>query len=139
MEQKTIPADKLKSYIWQDIRKEVYSDRVELYLPFCFGSGNDTPLCLTWRQDGTLSDGGRTLAELKNRLGDITTYMDTIQEILARCYWVELVGGQNLVMSHFQTCIRGEEYFYDYVGGLTWMLQVISLISIVDTITVEER
>lgn len=138
MEKKTIPAEKLKDYIWQDIRKEVYSDRVELYLPFCFGNDNDTSLCLTWRQDGTLSDGGRTLNELQKRIGDITPYMDAIGEILTRCGTIKLVGGQNLAMSDFQTCVRGEEYFTDYTRSLTRMLQVISLISIVDTVTVEE-
>ncbi len=139
MKQKTIPADKLKEYIWQDIRKEVYHDRVELYLPFCFESDNDSPLCLTWRQDGTLSDGGRTLNELQKRIGDITPHMDDIEEILTRCGTIKLVSGQNLVMSDFQTCVRGEEYFTDYTRSLTRMLRAISLVNIVDTVTVEER
>lgn len=75
---------------------------------------------------------------MQKRIGDITPYMDAIGEILTRCGTIKLVGGQNLAMSDFQTCVRGEEYFTDYTRSLTRMLQVISLISIVDTVTVEE-
>ena len=45
----------LTGYIRQEIRKEVYDDRIELYLPFYFGAGDFAPLCLTWdNENGAL-------------------------------------------------------------------------------------
>lgn len=131
-------AEKLYEYIWQDIRKKVYPDRIELYLPFFFGGNHDEPLCLTWDKNGVLSDGGRTLSELKKRLGDLTPYHDTIRRILGASGNVTLVGGQNLVVKIYVTCIFGEEQYLDYLGGLRYMLKAISLISVVDTIQVSE-
>ena len=126
MEQKTIPAEKLRAYIWEGIRKEVYPDRVELYLPFVFEGGSGEPLCLTWKADGTLTDGGRTLTELKKRLGDITAYMDDVRKILAKCGHFRLAGGQKLVLEDHQSPLR----------ALNQMLRAISLVSIVDSVTV---
>ena len=129
-------AEKLQEYIWQNIRKEVYPDRVELYLPFFFGK---EPLCLTWNQDGVLSDGGRTMKELRNRLGDLTPYMDAIHFILDQDAPVALVGGQNLVVKHSPTySYMGEEYI-NYKASLSWLLKSISRVSVVDTLTLEER
>lgn len=129
MEKRTIAASQLRSYIWEGMEKKVYPDRVELYLPFYFGA-NAAPLCLTWFEDGRLSDGGRTMRELKKRLGDIAPYMDSIQKILshrgiADCH---LVGGQILQLTYLQDPLR----------ALNMMLQVISLISAVDRITVAD-
>lgn len=131
-------AKKLHELIWNEIRKEVYPDRVELYLPFFFGSNPDEPLCLTWDRSGVLSDGGRTLLELKKRLGDITPYQDTICHILNANGDVTLVGGQNLLVKTYVTCISGEEQYFDYLGGLNHLLKVISQISVADTIHVSE-
>lgn len=124
--------------IWQDIRKEVYADRILLYLPFFFGSGQEEPLCLTWDRNGVLSDGGRTLRELKKRIPNIDPYQESIRNILRSHGLVTLIGGQNLTVQHYQTCLCGEETFLNYLGGLEQLLRVISQISIVDTITVEE-
>lgn len=128
MEKKTIAPDKLYGYIREGIRKEVFHDRVELHVPFYFGGENDAPLCLTWYEDATLSDGGRTLTELKKRVGDITPYMDSIHKILAN--WgigdVKLVGGQVLKLIYRQDPLR----------ALNMLLQAIALISAVDRITV---
>lgn len=130
MEKKTIAAGPLYDYIWEGIRKEVYSDRVELYLPFYFGGEQTAPLCLTWFEDATLSDGGRTIAELKKRLGDISPYMDSIHKILTHrgIGDVKLSGGQVLKLIYRQDPLR----------AMNMMLKVISLISAVDRITVEE-
>lgn len=131
--------EKLREYIWQDIRKEVYPDRVELYLPFFFGKESAEPLCLTWDRNGILSDGGRTMKELRNRLGDLTPYMDAIHFILDQDAPVALVGGQNLVVKHNQTySYMGEEYI-NYMASLSWLLKSISRVSVVDTLTLEER
>lgn len=132
-------AEKLQGYIWQNIRKEVYQDEIELYLPFFFGNEQDEPLCLIWNENGVLSDGGRTMKELRNRLGDLTPYMDAIHFILDQDAPVALVGGQNLVVKHHRTCIYlGEEYI-DYLASLSWLLKTISRISVVDTLTLEEE
>lgn len=131
-------AEKLHEYIWQGIRKEVFPDRVELYLQFFFGSDRDEPLCLTWDRNGVLSDGGRTLSELKKRLGDIAPYRDSIDRILAASGNVTLVGGQNLIVKSYVTCIDGEKQYLDYLHGLNQMLKAISQISIVDTIRVSK-
>ena len=131
-------AQALNGYIRQGIRKEVYTDRIELYLPFFFGEGKTEPLCLIWDKKGALSDGGRTLAELKKRVGDLTPYKDSIQNILMSLGQVTLEGGQKLVVRHFQTCISGEHSYQDYLGGLNRLLRAISLISIVDTVTVDD-
>lgn len=134
-----IDAVKLREYIWQGIRKEVHGDKIELYLPFFFGEGIDEPLCLTWDRKGVLSDGGRTISELKKRVGDIRPYLDTIHAILARCGDCKLVGGQTIVKEHFQTVIIREEEHLAYLHGMNLMLKAITLISILDTISVSEH
>lgn len=126
----------LREYIWQGLRKEVYADRIELYIPFHFGTAVDTPLCLTWDRNGVLSDGGRTITELKKRVGDIRPYLDTIHRILARCGACRLTGGQVIIKDHFQTVIVNEEAYPAYLHGMNLMLKAITLISILDTITV---
>lgn len=131
-------AANLREYIWQGIRKEVYADTIELYLPFFFGAGVHEPLCLTWDRDGVLSDGGRTITELKNRLGDISPYLDTIRMILSDCADCRLVGGQVIVKDHFQTVTYCGNEYLDYLGGLNQMLKAITTISILDTISVSE-
>ena len=131
-------AQKLTEYIRQGICKKVYPDRIELSLPFFFGNGKEVPLQLVWDKNGILSDGGRTLAELKKRVGDIAPYRHSIQNILAALGTVTLEGGQKLTVRQYQTCISGEETYQDYMGGLNRLLRAISLISIVDTVTVDE-
>ena len=128
----------LAGYIRQGIRKEVYDDRIELYLPFFFGNGESEPLCLIWDEKGVLSDGGRTLKELKKRVGDLSPYRPNIQNILRVHGMVTLEGGQKLTVRHYQTCFYGEQTYLDYLGGLNRLLRVIAQISIVDTITVDE-
>lgn len=130
-------AQALTGYIRQDIRTEISADRIELYLPFVFG-GKEETICLVWDKKGCLSDGGRTLTELKKRLKDLTPYMDSIQRILKAHDLVALESGQKLTVRHYQTCISGEEVYPDYLGGLNRLLRVMSLISIVDTVTVME-
>lgn len=131
-------AQALNGYIRAQIRKAVYPDRIELYLPFFFGSDNDAPLCLIWDREGVLTDGGRTLRELKRRLGDLSPYEKSIQNILAAFGMVSLEGGQKLVVRHFQTCVCGDKEFTDYLGGLSRLLQAIAQLSAVDTIAVDE-
>lgn len=131
-------AQALAGYIRQGIRKEVYDDRIELYLPFFFGNGESQPLRLIWDRNGCLSDGGRTFAELKKRVGDLSVYQRSIQNILRANGMVTLEGGQKLTVHHFQTCIAGEETYLDYLGGLARLLRVIAQISVVDTIMVDE-
>ena len=128
----------LDGYIRQEIRKAVYPDRVELYLPFFFMNGSAEPLCLTFDRNGVLTDGGRTMKELKKRLGDLSPYQANIQNILTDYDPVTLEGGQKLTLRHFQTIHRGEESYLDYMGGLNWLLRVISLLDVVDTIEVDE-
>lgn len=129
----------LHTYIWQGIRKDVQADKIQLYLPFFFGAGSDEPLCLTWSRDGVLSDGGRTVSELKKRVGDIQPYLHTIQAILSRCGDCRLVGGQAIVKDHFQTVISGEKQYSDYLGGLNLMLKAISLISTLDILSISDH
>jgi len=131
-------AQALTDYIRQGVRQEVCPDRVELYLPFWFGNENSDPLCLVFSDKGVLSDGGRTLAELKNRLGDIAPYQGRIQNILSSLGPVKLEGGHILTVPHFQTLLTDGKEMIDYMGGLNRMLRAISLISIVDTILVDE-
>ncbi len=128
----------LNMFIKQEIQKVVYDDRIELFLPFYFGQNVSQPLCLVWDKDGTLSDRGRTLSELKKRVGDLSPYMISIENILSSLGTVALVGGQNLVVSSFQTCIDGERTYKDYLGGLNRLIRAISQISIVDKITVDK-
>ena len=128
----------LTQYIRQDIRKVVHADRIELYLPFYFRDTRQEPLRLIWDNRGVLSDGGRTIAELKKRVGDLTPYQNSIQSILNACGTVSLESGTKLVVRHFQDLIRGETVCKDYTGGLSRLLRVISLISAVDTLTVSE-
>lgn len=132
-------AEKLQEYIWQNIRKEVYQDKIELYLPFFFGNEQDEPLCLIWNENGVLSDGGRTIAELKKRIGDITPQMEKIRNILNYRNPVELEGGHILVMKQFQTIVSQDGEYVAYCKGVSHMIRTISLISIVDTITVSEN
>ena len=130
--------EKLQEYIRQGIRKELYQDRIELFLPFFFGKDDDMPLCLTWDKNGTLSDNGRTIEELKKRVGDITPYMKKIQNILNFRNPVELVSGHILIIRTYNTVSSTEESYVDYIGGLSHLIKTISLISIIDTIHVSE-
>lgn len=130
-------AQALTGYIRQGIRREVYADRIQLYLPFYFGNGEADPLCLIWDKNGVLSDGGRTLSELKKRVGDLTPYRNSIQNILTSLGLVTLEGGHRLAVRHFQTCFSGERSYQNYLGGLSRLLRAISLISVVDTVTVD--
>jgi len=130
--------EKLQEYILQGIRKAVYQDKIELYIPFFFGNGDETPLCLTWDKDGTLSDGGRTMSELKKRIGDTSPYMKTIQNILNFRNPVELVSGHIFIIRTFNTVISPKETYIDYIAGLSHLIKTISMISVVDTIKVSE-
>jgi len=127
----------LSQAIGQDIRTVVHADRIELYIPFFFGGTDDAPLCLTWDRDGILSDGGRTVAELKKRLGnDLTPWEENIRHVLHHSAAV-LVGGQKLEVT--PSCSRspnGESY-KDFLRAYRYMLEVMSLLSIIDTITVD--
>ena len=125
----------MTGYIRQGIRKEVRADRIFLYLPFFFGEGQEE-ICLTWDEKGILSDGGRTFAELKKRVGDLAPYRDSIQAILEKNGRVTLEAGHKLVVRHAQTCVCSGEVRMDYLHGLSRLLRVMSLISVVDTVTV---
>ena len=130
-------ASGLQSVIDRDIRRVSYPDRIELYLPFFFTGAEDAPLCLTWTQDGVLSDGGRTMLELKKRLGDLSPYQENIRNILNHAA-VTLVGGQKLVVRQPQTRIFQGECSLDYCGSVSHLLQVMTLLGLVDTVTVDE-
>ena len=132
-------AQTLNGYIKQEIRKEVFADHIKLYLPFFFGNDNSDPLCLIWDKNGVLSDGGRTIKELQKRVGDMTPYADNIQNILASNGSVTLESGHILTVRHFQTRIYRDETNKDYMAGLSRLLRVISQISIVDAIKVDEH
>ena len=127
----------LNRYILQGIRKDVYEDRIELFIPFFFENSENGPLRLVWSKDGVLSDKGRTVSELKTRLGDLSPYRNKIQNVLNAFGTVSLEGGQNLVVRSFQTVISGDEEYKDYLGGLNKLLRAISQISIIDRIDVD--
>lgn len=131
-------AQALTGYIRQGIRKEVTGDGIRLYLPFFFGEGDQTPLCLMWDKKGVLSDGGRTLAELKKRSGDLSAYEQRIKNVLGAYGAVTLESGHKLVVRHYQNCISGEESYPDYMAGVSRLLRVISLITLPDAVTVDE-
>ncbi len=130
MKRALIPADRLQDYIWEGISKKVYPDRIELCLPFVFGNGSSDPLCLTWTEKGVLTDNGRTLTELKKRLGDIAPFKKDIERIVAHCGDFKLAGGQKLVLP----CRSSAGKYLSY--ALQQMLQAISLILVVDTVRV---
>lgn len=129
-------AQRLSNVIWQGITKKVYSDRIDLFIPFFFTGCSDAPLCLTWDRKGVLSDGGRTLSELEGRVGNIQPYLHQIRSILARCGDCKLIGGRVIVKDHFQTVMSGEKQYQDYLGGMNHMLMAITQISIIDQIRV---
>ena len=128
-------AQALTGYIRQGIRYELQPEEIRLYLPFFFGDAQKE-ICLTWDSHGVLTDGGRTMAELKKRLPDADRYRDAIGKILEANGAVALEGGQKLVVRYVQTCIAGEKCYLDYMGALNRLLRVMSLISVVDTVTV---
>lgn len=128
----------LNGYIRQGIRKEVYADRIEVYLPFYFGNGKSDELCLVWDEKGVLSDGGRTLDELKKRLGDLSPYRENIVNILEAYGTVILESGRILTVRNFQTCVYGDDEYKDYLGGLNCLIRVISLISVADKVKVDK-
>ena len=130
-------AQGLTDYIRQGIQKTVYPDRIELLLPFFFGEGDSPPLCLIWDKNGVLSDGGRTMKELKKRLGDLSAYRERIRNILNAMGMVTLESGHKLTVRHYQTCISPDGTYQDYMSGLSRLLRVISLISVVDAIKVD--
>ena len=130
--------EKLYEYIWQGIRKEIRGDIIELYIPFYFGSGEDTSLCLVWDKNGVLSDGGRTLAELKKRVGDVEPYMEKIRNILNARGPVELVAGHKLTVRQFQTVVAPDGTYVDYRTGVSRLIAAISLISVIDTVKVSD-
>ena len=123
--------------IRQDVRTVICDDRMELYIPFFFGGTKEAPLCLTWTRDGVLSDGGRTMAELKKRLGDITPYKENIRRILDANGAVTLMGGQKLQVSPSYSQSPEGELYKDHLRALRYLLQVMSLLSIVDTVKID--
>lgn len=133
-----IGLEALQQTVWQGIRKEVHADKIQLYLPFFFGAEANEPLCLTWTQDGVLSDGGRTLAELKKRTGDLAPHMEKIRRILNPFNPVELVAGHQLVVRQFQTVCAPDETYTDYGAAVSHLIRTMSLISIVDTVQVSD-
>lgn len=130
MKQPSIPADKLQNYIWEGLSKKVYPDRIDLYLPFVFGNEPSDPLCLTFTEKGDLTDNGRTLTELRKRLGDLAPFKKDIEQILAHCGDFKLTGGQKLVLP----CRTSPGKYRSF--ALQQMLQAISLILVVDTVRV---
>ena len=126
----------LHKSIWQGIYKEVSADKIQLYIPFYFGSGNDAPLCLTWDRNGMLSDGGRTITELESRLGCVQPYMEQIHAILTKNGDCQLVSGRIIVKKQFQSVISDDHQYQDYLGGMNHMLKAISLISAIGAIPV---
>ena len=68
----------LNNSIMQGIFYEDCGDHIVISMPFFFGN-NSEPLRLVWNNKGVLSDRGRTIAELKDRLGDIAPYKESIQ------------------------------------------------------------
>ena len=93
---------------------------------------------MTWDKDGVLSDGGRTIAELKKRVGDITPYMKKIQNVLNSHGMVELVSGHILTVRSYYTVIFGDETYKDYRTGVNKLIEVMSLISVIDSIQVSD-
>lgn len=129
---------KLQEIIWQGIRREVCNDYIKLYLPFYFGKERDNPLCLTWDRNGVLSDGGRTISELEQRVGNVQPHHNKIMRILSRCGDCKLVGGRIIVKEDFQTVISPQGEYLDYLAGMNQMLKAITQISVVDTIRIDE-
>ena len=68
----------------------------------------------------------------------ITPYMEKIHNILNFRNPVELVAGPILVIRQFNTVIAPDETYVDYRAGLSHLLQTISQISAVDTISVSK-
>lgn len=130
MKSNTISPEKLGEILSDDIRREVHPDRVDVFLPVFFGSREDAPMKFTFFRDGTLTDHGRTLAELEKKVQDISPYLPKIQKILEHCGTCRLVGGRKLTVSQYQTLFRGEESAPDYLGGLKSMLKAVALISV---------
>ena len=130
--------EKLHEYIWQGIRKEMRGDAIELYIPFYFGNGDDTPLCLMWDKNGVLSDGGRALAELKKRVGTVEPYIEKIRRILNVRGPVELVAGHKLAVRQFQTVIDPCGEYVDYRAAVSRLIAAISLISVIDTVNISD-
>jgi len=130
MKPNTISPEKLGEILSDDIRREVHPDRVDVFLPVFFGSREDAPMKFTFFRDGTLTDHGRTLAELEKKVGDLKPYYPVIRKIIDEYSLCELVGGRKLVQSHWQIIRRGEEESPDYLGGWKHMLNVVALISV---------
>ncbi len=129
---------KLQEFIWQGIQKDVCDDHIKLYLPLLFGRENGEPLCLIWDKNGILSDGGRTISELEQRIGTVQPYRNKIISILSRCGDCKLVSGRIIVKEHFQTVISSDGEYLDYLGGMNHMLKAITQISVVDTVLINE-
>ena len=128
----------LQEYILSGIRKEVSDSKIELYVPFHFPNGDNTPLCLTWDETGVLSDGGRTLAELKKRVGDLTPYMEKIRRVCNPFCPVELISGHILAVRQFQTVVTPDGEYKDYCAGLSRLLDAAARISVLDVIDITE-
>lgn len=138
MSEKTIPAENLKEYIYQGITKSSSPDKLNITLPFNFAGESSAPLCLSWTSKGELTDNGRAIDELKKRVGDITPYLPAIRKIISKCGMTELKSNHTLVTTKFQTVFKNGVCSKNYIGALTAMLKAISLISIVDSVTLTD-
>ena len=77
------------------------------------------------------------MSELKKRLGnDLTPWEENIRRILHHSA-VELVGGQKLEVSPFYSQSPDGEVCKDLLRAYRYMLQVMSLLSVVDTIKID--
>lgn len=110
---------KLRSLIWEHINMHTVSDKLTLTLPWYFDGGDGAPLEITIKHvkppkksDGPLrqkyggsvdtekhesyeiSDGGRAIAELERKVGDISPYASVIERVLYKTGMHSLRGGR---------------------------------------------
>ena len=153
----TIPPESLRKFIWEGIEKREGESFTELVIPWHFGIRADEksePLTLRiesvrTKKDGAyvqkmrakgycvnddycpsyeISDGGRCIAELKNKLGDIEPYIPRIKKILYDCGMLELKGGRIITKTY-----DAVSSFY-HTHSLNHLLTAISIISNLDVL-----
>ena len=125
----------LADLISSDIRLELSEDKILLYLPWHFAkaaSGSKSvPLCLTVRADGdgaVISDGGRAIAELSEKVPSLLGYRGRISDLISDVGSYELVGGR-MIEHSFYSLTK-----YGVLSAVSQMLKIVTAISNLDMI-----
>ncbi|MBQ8290911.1 MAG: hypothetical protein IJX88_00165 [Clostridia bacterium] len=99
---KPLPCAVFIRSVMEKVQWKRFPDRIEITVPAVFFSGGTEPFTITFKPVGETSaeysDGGKAIAELEKRVGDIAPYQKWLKEFAEREGRIHFVGGRILTM-----------------------------------------